>query len=248
LRVCRDLSTDGDRQSWQWVENLSFKIEKAPNTPAVIMATTADEVWQLLGELIQTQKEAERELKEQREEADRRSREIDRRFQEQREEADRRFQETERLLKEQSQRVDQQLGQLTNRLGEFVESQVRPAAVRLFQDRGIDVNEISSDVSLQKGQEGIQIDILVVNTTQAIAIEVKSKLRQDDVDEHLERLGKFKRLLPRYQGFNILGAVAAMVIPSDVASYAYRRGLFVIAQSGEDLVILNDETFKPKVW
>ncbi|MFM1842262.1 MAG: hypothetical protein RLZZ490_998, partial [Cyanobacteriota bacterium] len=68
------------------LENLSLKIEKAPNTPAVLMATTADEVWQLLGELIQTQKEAERELKEQREEADRRSREIDRRFQEQREE------------------------------------------------------------------------------------------------------------------------------------------------------------------
>jgi hypothetical protein len=55
-------------------------------------------------------------------------------------------------------------------------------------------------------------------------------------------------LLPRYQSFNILGAVAAMVIPSDVASYAYRRGLFVIAQSGEDLVILNDEKFKPKAW
>jgi len=230
------------------------------------MATTADEVWQLLGELIQAQKETERMLKEQREEAERMRQEAERRSQE----ADRRFQETERLLKEQtqeterllkeqtqeterllkegSQRVDQQLGQLTNRLGEFVESQVRPAAVRLFQERGIEVNEISSDVSLQKGQEGIQIDILVVNTTQAIAIEAKSKLSQDDVDEHLERLGKFKRLLPRYQGYNLLGAVAAMVIPSDVASYAYRRGLFVIAQSGEDLTILNDDKFKPRAW
>jgi hypothetical protein len=38
------------------------------------------------------------------------------------------------------------------------------------------------------------------------------------------------------------------VIPTDVARYAYRQGLFVIAQSGEDLVILNDETFKPKSW
>ncbi|MBJ7899237.1 MAG: hypothetical protein GC158_04760 [Cyanobacteria bacterium RI_101] len=64
----------------------------------------------------------------------------------------------------------------------------------------------------------------------------------------LERLGKFKRLLPRYQGFNLLGDVAAMVIPSDVARYAYRQGLFVIAQSGEDLMILNDEKFKPKAW
>ena len=191
------------------------------------MATTADEVWQLLGELIQAQKETERLLNEQREETNRR------------------FQETERLLKEQSQRVDQQLGQLTNRLGEFVESQVRPAAVRLFRERGINVQEISSDLSLQTGQDGIEIDIFVVDGTEAIAIEVKSKLSQDDVDEHLERLGKFKRLLPRYQSFNILGAVAAMVIPGDVARYAYRKGLFVIVQSGEDLVILNDEKFKP---
>ncbi|MFN5515540.1 MAG: hypothetical protein ACK5CA_12570 [Cyanobacteriota bacterium] len=190
------------------------------------MATTADEVWQLLGELIEAQKETER------------------RFQA----SERRFQETERLIKEHSQRVDDQLGRLGNRLGEFVESQVRPAAVRLFRERGIEVKEISSDVSLQSGQDGMQIDILVVNTTQAIAIEVKSKLGQDDVDEHLERLAKFKRLLPRYQPFQILGAVAAMVTPTEVARYAYRQGLFVIAQSGEDLKILNDAKFKPRIW
>jgi hypothetical protein len=46
----------------------------------------------------------------------------------------------------------------------------------------------------------------------------------------------------------LLGAVAAMVIPSDVARYAYRQGLFVIAQSGEDLAILNDDKFKPRAW
>jgi hypothetical protein len=190
------------------------------------MATTADEVWQLLGELIQSQKET------------------DRRFQE----SDRRFQETERLIKEQNKRVDEQLGKLGNRLGEFVEWQVRPAAVRLFKERGIAVRELSADLSVQDGDEGIEIDLLVVNGSQAIAIEVKSKLTKADVDEHLERLDKFKRLLPRYQSLKILGAVAAMVTPSEVASYAYRQGLFVIAQSGDDLVILNDQKFKPKAW
>jgi hypothetical protein len=201
------------------------------------MATTADEVWQLLGELIQSQKETDRLLQEQ-------SQESDRRFQE----TDRRFRETERLLKEQSQRVDEQLGKLGNRLGEFVEWQVRPAAVRLFQERGIDVTELSSDLSVQKGDEGLEIDLLVVNGSEAIAIEVKSKLTQADVDEHLERLNKFKKLLPRYQNLKILGAVAAMVTPKEVASYAYRQGLFVIAQSGDNLVILNDQKFKPKAW
>jgi len=208
------------------------------------MATTADEVWQLLGELIQSQKETDRLLQEQSQESDRRFQETDRRFQE----TDRRFRETERLLKEQSQRVDEQLGKLGNRLGEFVEWQVRPAAVRLFQERGIDVTELSSDLSVQKGDEGLEIDLLVVNGSEAIAIEVKSKLTQADVDEHLERLDKFKKLLPRYQSLKILGAVAAMVTPSEVARYAYRQGLFVIAQSGDNLVILNDQKFQPKPW
>jgi hypothetical protein len=194
------------------------------------MATTADEVWQLLGELIQSQKETEKL------------------FKEQSQESDRRFRETERLIKEQNKRVDEQLGKLGNRLGEFVEWQVRPAAVRLFQKRGIDVTELSSDLSVQRGDEGLEIDLLVVNGSEAIAIEVKSKLTQADVDEHLERLDKFKRLLPRYQSLKILGAVAAMVTPKEVASYAYRQGLFVIAQSGDNLVILNDPKFKPKAW
>ncbi len=201
------------------------------------MATTADEVWVLLGELIESQKET------------------DRLFQESKLETDRRFQETERLLKEQSKKTDQQiravnkeLGELGNRLGEFVEWQVRPAAVRLFRERGIAVREISRDVSVDNGDEGIDVDVLVVDTTQAVAIEVKSKLTKRDVDEHLERLSKFKRLLPRYQNIQLLGAVAAMVAPSEIARYAYRQGLFVITQSGEDLVILNDAKFRLKAW
>ena len=208
------------------------------------MATTPQEVWQLLGELIEAQKETERRfqeterlLKEQSQEANRRS-----------QEADRRFQETDRLIKEQNQHLNEELGQLGNRLGEFVEYQVRPAAVRLFRERGIDVHEISTDLSVQKNGQGLEVDLLVVNSDEAIAIEVKSKLDQDDVDEHLARLAKFKELLPRYQSLKILGAVAAMVVPNQIASYDYRKVLFVIAQSGEDLMILNDAKFRPKAW
>ena len=215
------------------------------------MATTADEVWQLLGELVASQKETDRRMQE----TDRRMQETDRRMEESKREADRRFQETERLLKEQSQKTDQQirtvnkeLGELGNRLGEFVEWQVRPAAVRLFRERGIAVREISRDVSVDNGEEGIDVDVLVVDTTQAVAIEVKSRLTQRDVDEHLERLGKFKRLLPRYENIQLMGAVAAMVATPEVARYAYRQGLFVLTQSGEDLVILNDVKFRPKTW
>ncbi|MGI0483720.1 hypothetical protein ACN4EE_23440 [Geminocystis sp. CENA526] len=230
------------------------------------MTTTADDVWRLLAELIQAQKETERKfqeterlLKEQSQETERllkeQSQETERLLKEQAQQADRRFQETERLLKEQSKKTDQQiravnkeLGSLGNRLGEFVEWQVRPAAVRLFRERGIDIRELSGDISVNNGDEAMEVDLLLINTIQAVAIEVKSKLTKADVDEHLERLSKFKRLLPRYQNIELLGAVATMVAPLEVSRYAYRQGLFVITQSGEDLVIVNDQKFEPKVW
>ncbi len=76
---------------------------------------TPEDVWQLLAELLNSQKETER------------------RFQE----TDRRFQETERLLREEARQLNQQIGKLGNCLGEFVEWQVRPAVLCLFQSRGI---------------------------------------------------------------------------------------------------------------
>ena len=54
--------------------------------------------------------------------------------------------------------------------------------------------------------------------------------------------------MPRFADVNALGAVGGMVVPKDVARYAYRQGFFVLAQSGENIVILNDEKFKPRVW
>ena len=125
---------------------------------------------------------------------------------------------------------------------------MRPAVVRLFQERGIDVHEFHPGISVKRDNEGLEIDLLVVNDTDAILVEVKSKLTQRDVDEHLQRLAKFKRLMPRFRDVKALGAVAAMIVPDEVASYGCRQGLFVLVQSGENVIILNDAEFTPRVW
>lgn len=192
-------------------------------------STTLEEVWKLVRELAESQKETDRKSQE----------------------TDRQIQETELLVQETSRQiaaVSKKIGDLGNRLGEFVEGMVRPALVRLFQARGIAVHEVYPDVSVDRGNEGLQIDLLVLNDDDAVAVEVKSKLSQADVDEHLERLSKLKRLMPRYRELRLLGAVAAMVVPPPVARYAYRKGLFVLAQSGETVRILNDERFQPRTW
>jgi hypothetical protein len=222
---------------------LSNSIIKVTNFAALednAMSTTLEDVWTLFREVAESQKEISRILREQSQETDRRFQETDRRFQE----TDRRFQETDRQIKA----VGKQIGELGNRLGEFVEGLVKPSVVRLFQERGIEVHEVHADIAVNRHDEGTQIDLLVVDDAEAVLVEVKSKLSVADVDEHLERLGKFKRLLPRYADVRAMGAVAAMVVPEDAARYAYRRGLFVLAQRGDSVVILNDARFQPAAW
>ena len=182
-------------------------------------------------------------------------RETNRLLKEQSQDTDRKFQDTERLLKEQSQETDRKIkkmsltiDKLDHRLGDYIEDAVRPAAVRLFRDRGIEVHEVHQNVTAQREGEEIEVDLLVVNDTDVIAIECKSLLSMDDVNEHRQRLDKLKRLLPKYAGSRVLGAVTAMVIPDNVAHYAYRQGFFVIGQSGEQLIIRNDDRFRPKAW
>ncbi len=166
--------------------------------------------------------------------------ESDRKWQEMREE----MRETDKKIKE----VTESIGRLGNKLGDFIEEMVHPAAVRLFQERGIDVHEVHRNVTSTRDGEGIEVDLLVVNDTDIIAIECKSTLGIDDINEHLERLKKLKRLLPAYSNKKVLGAVTAMVIPENVAQYAYRQGLYVIGQTGNQLVVRNDLKFKAKFW
>lgn len=222
------------------------------------MSTTYEDILNLFREIAEDRKATERQLKAMALETDRRFQETERRFQEtdrqirelvletdrQIKAIERQFGETDKKIAE----VNKAIGRLGNRLGEFIEESVRPAALRLFQDRGIAVNQVQQRVNIKKANDGVEIDLMVVNGQTVIGIECKSELSLDDVNDHIERLGKLKQLSDDYAHKRILGAVAAMVIPENVAKYAYRKGLFVIAPNGENLDILNNEQFVPQEW
>jgi len=195
-----------------------------------------DQIWAMFRETDLKFKETDLKFKD----TDLKFKETDRKFQE----TDLKFKETDRKIKE----VTTSIGRLGNKLGDFVEEMVRPAAVRLFRERGIDVHEVHRNVEAQRDGDAIEVDLLVVNDTDIVAIECKSTLSEDDVNYHLKRLAKLKKLLPSYANKRVMGAVTAMVMPDNVAHYAYRQGLFVIAQTGDHLTIRNNAEFEPQVW
>lgn len=187
-------------------------------------APTFSDVWRTIQELAVAQKETDRQQKE----------------------TDQRMKETDRQIKA----LAKQMGAYGNRLGEFVQEMVWPAVVSLFQSRGLPVHQVLSNLVAYDDhrQFVMEIDLLVVDTDTVIAVECKSHLSQGDVDEHVARLGKFKECFPQYAPHILLGAVAAMVLPDEVGRYAYRKGLYVLAQAGEAMEIRNDAQFSPQAW
>ncbi|MDP2751816.1 MAG: hypothetical protein Q8O31_04320 [Rhodocyclaceae bacterium] len=152
--------------------------------------------------------------------------------------------ENDRILKN----LSKQLGDLGNRLGEFVEHMVAPAVVRLFQSQGIEVHTFLHDVESHRNGEGVEIDLLVINDGVLVAVECKSKLTKEHVDEHLVRMEKLKRLMPEYRHHKAWGAVAAMVISDSVKNYAHSHGLFVLYQNGEAVEISIPTGFEAQNW
>ena len=168
-------------------------------------------------------------------------------------ESDHQTQELKRIAANTSREV----AGLTTRWGQFVENLVEPSVVRLFQERGIDVQATAQPIKSHRPGAEMEIDIFAVNGDVAVAIEVKSRLSRQDVEDFLARMERFRQAFPHYAEYQIYGAVAGfgvsaqpngIEIDAGVDRYAYQRGLFVIRQTGDTVAIANDTTFQPAAW
>ncbi len=154
-------------------------------------------------------------------------------------------------LEKQTAKTDKKVADITDTLGKYVEEQIRPKAISEFKRFGVYLNESHQRVTNddEKGNKMYEIDLLLVNTEFAVAIESKSKLSMDDVNAQLKRLDKIK-LHPTkgLRNIKLLGGVAGMIVPENVLEYAKKKGLFVFIPSGETVKIANHDSFEYRTW
>jgi hypothetical protein len=201
------------------------------------------------------QEEADRRMKED----DRRMKEAERRMQEEDElrtkEFDRQVQEAKRRTKEidlQMKETDRRLGELGNRFGELAEHLVRPSIMEKFNKLGFHFTESSQDkVIKEPGNPNAyaEIDILLENDDTVIAVEVKAKPLQKDVDVHASRMEVLRRRAnTRHDTREFQGAIAGAIMTSEVRDYSHKAGFYVIEQTGDTVKITIPKGFKPRVW
>ncbi len=213
---------------------------------------TLEDFYKLFQESERQRQETERILRESLERSQAR---FEQRMAESKAEADRRAAEADRLAAEAKAEADQSMKELkravaglTSRWGQFVENLVVPGVLRIFQERGIAVQEVYQRVRSARGGRNLEVDILAIDDDVAVIVEVKSRLTQNDIRQILNTLSQFKTAFPHYASYQLLGAVAAIEIDGDVDTYAYNQGLFVIVQAGDSIQISNPIDFVPRSW
>ncbi|MDR0386425.1 MAG: hypothetical protein LBH57_00175 [Treponema sp.] len=156
--------------------------------------------------------------------------------------------ETERVVK----RVGRQMGDLHNRFGELAEHLVAPGIIRRFNELGYQFDDtIAERVKITDGSGGIltEIDLLLENGNYSIAVEVKTRPREKDVEHHVRRLELLREHKDkRNDRRKIQGAIAGAVFLKETMDAAIEAGLYVIEQSGDTMKLNIPKGFTPREW
>jgi hypothetical protein len=197
---------------------------------------TFEQVWAALMEDRENIRKWQEEGQKQREENQKR-----------REEADREFQKLRESMKE----TDRIIGKLGNRFGELVEHLVAPSIREKFNELHFSFENISENhvIHNAEGRCIAEIDLLLENGDIVIAVEVKAKPLEKDVDEHIGRMEVLRRRADaRHDTRKFQGAIAGAIMSEAVRNYAHKTGFYVIEQTGDTVKIANPEGFTPGEW
>jgi hypothetical protein len=190
----------------------------------LFMATTSEDVWQLLAELATAQKETDlllKEVSQQQKETAQQQKETDLLFKE----ISQQQKATDRQLKE----LGKQIGGLGAKFGSFTEGLALPSMETILgQQFGMEV--ISPSVRVSKGGQHMEIDVLAyangeLNT--AYIVEVKSHAREDSITQLKSILQRFRNFFPEHKNKRLYGILASVDLSNELREKILQEGLYV---------------------
>jgi hypothetical protein len=213
----------------------------------------AREAWEAREREARETREREREAREREREAREREREArEAREQEAREKSSREVNEQINKTAKEVAKLSKNMGGLNRSMGELIETLIAARLWKKFSNYEYKLKRAYQRIPVydENSVDRTDIDILLVDTEWAMAVEVKREADRKDVDHHIKRMGLILRYPPaEVRGKKLLGALAGGVVPPDVREYAYGAGFFVLELRGESVRLAPPpKGFLPKQW
>ncbi|ABD42813.1 conserved hypothetical protein [Methanospirillum hungatei JF-1] len=225
----------------------SSKTNSSPpaDTESINSPLSFEKVWLMFQETDKRFKETDKILTEKFQETDRL---LTEKFQETDRILTEKFQETDNKFKETDKKLNKLEQLFTSQWGKLVESLVEGDVIKILNERGIEVTDTLRRRTGRRDGIDYEFDIIAINGTDIVIIEVKTTLRPGDVRDFLKKLKQAKNWMPEYSDKNIYGAMAFISEDAGTAAMAEKKGLFVIRATGDSASIINQENFQPKIW
>lgn len=153
-------------------------------------------------------------------------------------EIDRRMEESDRKLKD---RIDKLTTRFTSQSGHILEGLMEPSAMKMFQDKGYDIDRCWKNFSKYDKSMGkkLEVDLLLLDDEVAIIVEVKINCTRRHIDHFIKQMAYFKKVCPEYADKEIMLAIAAVNYDRSAAEYAHKQGLFVIRVFNDNIFALD---------
>ena len=200
---------------------------------------TPEEIWAILREVSESQKKTDLLMQENAQ----RHKELDL-F----------IKETDRQMKETDAKFDKMqknLGGLNNSVGYLIETLVAARLWEKFPEYNLQRAYRPLPIYDENNQPKTDIDILLVNSEWAMAVEVKHEVDVNEVNRHIVRMARILQYPPAQlvPGIKLLGAMAGGLVTPDAAAYAHQCGFFALELAGESVIRLPAPAgFQPKEW
>lgn len=143
------------------------------------------------------------------------------------------------FAEQQIEEANKRYGDFTNEFSKMVEDLCRPAALKIFKAEGIDIDHVYEGSRRERvGEEEMEVDALLCNRTESVAVEVKTTCFKKDVDYFLKKMKNFKKIFHEFEGKKVYVAIAAMRFANGSDKYAQRKGLYVLSPLSDGMFTL----------
>jgi len=173
-----------------------------------------------------------------------RQKETDRQLKRMAQEAEQRSKKTDRQLIE----LGKQIGGLGQKFGGFTEGMAFPAMEKILRER-FGMKSVGTRIKADRKGTLMEIDVLAYANDERNAVyvvEVKSRLRQDGVDQMLQTLDRFSLFFPEHAGKALYGMLAVVDFDQRTKKEALQKGLFLAKIQDECFTLDVPVDFKPR--
>jgi hypothetical protein len=146
------------------------------------------------------------------------------------------------------ERTIEQLGELGNRFGGFTEGMALPSVREILYDK-LGVDAVVTDARARRNGRSFQVDAVGIANGElgkVYLVEIKSRLREEGLQQILKHLRSFGDFFPEHRGKTRYGILVAVDVPEELEKRVLAQGIYLAKIHGDLFELVVPEGFEPR--